>query len=366
MKVTFPAMGHMNIAVSALLSGLKLDVIPPPPITKRTFELGIKNSPEFACMPLKINVGNFIEAMEQGADTIVMVGGWGPCRFGYYAQVERDILEGLGFQFKMIVLEAPDSRLHDLMGQIKDLGQKVSLWEAVKAINFGWKKLSVAEGLERQLDRILPRAWDQDQAERIYDRAIAEIEAAASWEQAKQIAGQASGAMQRLDLKKETPLKIGLVGEIYTLLEPAANYDICRLMGRMGAEVCRSTYLTDWLNDHLLGGLVKKSVCRELERYASPYLNHKVGGHGWETVGHAVRFARMNCDGIIQIGPLTCMPEIVAQSILPSISANEGIPAMSLWFDELSATAGLITRLEAFIDMIQRKKTIIKSKLKEA
>ena len=180
MKVTFPAMGHMNIAVKSLLSGLKLNVIPPPPISKHTLELGIKNSPEFACLPLKINVGNFIEAMEQGADTIVMVGGWGPCRFGYYAQVERDILEGLGYQFKMIVLEAPDSRLPDLAAQVKNLGENVSLGEAIKAIRFGWHKLSAAERLERRLDYVLPRAWEKNQAEHLYDRAIADIDAAES------------------------------------------------------------------------------------------------------------------------------------------------------------------------------------------
>ncbi|MEQ8201630.1 MAG: CoA protein activase [Syntrophomonadaceae bacterium] len=366
MRVTFPAMGHMNIAVRTLLSGLKLEVVPPPPISKRTLELGIKNSPEFACLPLKINVGNFIEAMERGADTIVMVGGWGPCRFGYYAQVERDILEGLGYEFKMIVLEAPDSRLQDLVAQVKNLGENVSLWEAVKAIRFGWHKLSAVERLERQLDYVLPRAWEKDQAEQLYDRAISSIDAAQSWGEVGDIAHRAEQALLSLHLKKETPMKIGLVGEIYTLLEPAANYEICRLIGRMGAQVCRSTYLTDWLNDHLLGGLVKKSVSKQLKQYTRPYLNHPVGGHGWETVGHAVHFARMKCDGIIQIGPLTCMPEIVAQSILPSVSAREGIPAMTLWFDELSATAGLVTRLEAFIDMIERQRIRKNERVKEA
>lgn len=366
MKITFPAMGHMNIAVKSLLSGLKLDVVPPPPISKRTFELGIKNSPEFACLPLKINVGNFIEAMEQGADTIVMVGGWGPCRFGYYAQVERDILEGLGYHFKMIVLEAPDSRLPDLADQVRNLGENVSLGEAIKAIRFAWHKLSAIERLERRLDYVLPRAWEKSQAEMLYDRAIADIDAAENWEQVRDLARHAEQALGALPLSKETPLKIGLVGEIYTLLEPAANYDICRLIGRMGVEVCRSIYLTDWLNDHLLGGLVKKSVRRHLRQYTYPYLNHWVGGHGWETVGNAVQFARMKCDGVIQVGPLTCMPEIVAQSILPSISAREGIPAMTLWLDELSATAGLVTRLEAFVDMIQRKKLVNYEQVKEA
>ena len=53
LKITFPHMGNAHIAIKALLAGLKLEVIPPPPITKRTMELGIKHSPEFACLPLK-------------------------------------------------------------------------------------------------------------------------------------------------------------------------------------------------------------------------------------------------------------------------------------------------------------------------
>lgn len=123
MKVTFPHMGNTHIAIKALLKGLKLDVVPPPPVTNRTLELGIKYSPEFACMPLKINIGNFIEAMENGADTIIMAGGWGPCRFGYYAQVQRDILYDLGYEFKMYILEAPDFNITELFGQLKGLAE---------------------------------------------------------------------------------------------------------------------------------------------------------------------------------------------------------------------------------------------------
>lgn len=366
MKVTFPHMGNVHIAIKALMNGLKLDFIPPPPITKRTFELGIKNSPEFACMPLKINLGNFIEALEQGADTIVMAGGWGPCRFGYYAQVERDILESLGYQFKMIVLEAPDSRIYDLIQQLKALGENVSLWEAIKAIKYGWSKLKALEAVERQFDHCLPRAVDKDQVEKIYDDASIAIDQAGSKVEAEAAAREAIQAMSALDYKADLPLKIGLVGEIYTVLEPAANYDFCRLLGRMGVEVCRSTYLTDWLNDNLLHGLVKKSVRKGLVKYAQPYLNYQVGGHGLETVGHSVHFARLNLDGIIQLGPLTCMPEIVAQSILPSISEKEGVPSMTLWFDELSGTAGLTTRVEAFVDMVQRRKQNTFLYMKEA
>ena len=105
MKVTFPQMGTMEIAVKTLLKELGLEVVPPPKITQKTLDLGVKYSPEFACLPLKINVGNYIEALEKGADTILMGGGVGPCRFGYYGEVERKILKDLGYDFEMIILE---------------------------------------------------------------------------------------------------------------------------------------------------------------------------------------------------------------------------------------------------------------------
>ena len=81
--------------------------------------MGITHSPEFACLPLKINIGNFIEALENGADTIVMAGGIGPCRFGYYGEVQREILKDLGFNFEMIILEPPKTHFFELLSSIK-------------------------------------------------------------------------------------------------------------------------------------------------------------------------------------------------------------------------------------------------------
>ena len=79
----------------------------PPPTSRRTVELGVRNAPEFACFPLKLNLGNFLEAREMGADTVLMAGGIGPCRFGYYAQVQREILADMGAAMEMVVLEPP-------------------------------------------------------------------------------------------------------------------------------------------------------------------------------------------------------------------------------------------------------------------
>jgi predicted nucleotide-binding protein (sugar kinase/HSP70/actin superfamily) len=356
LKITFPHMGNAHIAIKALLAGLKLEVIPPPPITKRTMELGIKHSPEFACLPLKISVGSFIEALEQGADTILMAGGWGPCRFGYYAQVERDILKDLGYSFRMVVLEAPDFKLSELLNQIKDLAQKVTTLKAVQATRFAWFKLNAVDRLEFCLAKMLPRVINKEEVLAIYRQALQEIDQVTTRPQVNQVTNKRTAEMEQLQQHDQPLLRLGLVGEIYTILEPACNYDIAEQLGRMNVEVYRSVYISDWVNDHLLGGLVKPSSRREILTSSRPYLNYFVGGHGRETVGNAVKLARQHYDGIIQIGPLTCMPEIVAQSVLGEVGEKEGIPVMTMYFDEHAGATGIQTRLEAFVDMLQRRK----------
>ena len=72
MKVTFPHMGSLAIPMKALLEEAGLEVVLPPPTSKRTLTLGSRHAPEFACLPLKINLGNYLEALELGADTIII------------------------------------------------------------------------------------------------------------------------------------------------------------------------------------------------------------------------------------------------------------------------------------------------------
>ena len=48
--------------------------------------------------------------------------------------------------------------------------------------------------------------------------------------------------------------------------------------------------------------------------------------------------------------------EIVAQNILPKVSKQEDIPILELVLDEQTGKAGNITRIEAFIDLVKRKK----------
>ena len=61
-------------------------------------------------------------------------------------------------------------------------------------------------------------------------------------------------------------------------------------------------------------------------------------------------------DGLIHVSPFTCMPEIMSQNIFPKMREDVNIPILSLIMDEQTGKAGYLTRLEAFVDLMRRKK----------
>ena len=50
------------------------------------------------------------------------------------------------------------------------------------------------------------------------------------------------------------------------------------------------------------------------------------------------------------------MPEIMTQNIFPAMREDCSIPILALIMDEQTGKAGYITRLEAFVDLMRRKK----------
>ena len=118
--------------------------------------LGVLHSPEFACLPLKINLGNYLEALELGADTAIMVGGIGPCRIGYYAQVQQEILQDLGVKMKIVVLEPPDAHFRELWDKIASLKQNP--WSKIMAaLDLSWQKARAMDLLEQKVHQLRPR-----------------------------------------------------------------------------------------------------------------------------------------------------------------------------------------------------------------
>ena len=59
------------------------------------------------------------------------------------------------------------------------------------------------------------------------------------------------------------------------------------------------------------------------------------------------------------------MPEIMSQNIFPAMRENCDIPILPLIMDEQTGKAGYLTRLEAFVDLMRRRKRKLAKSQKE-
>ena len=126
----------------------------------------------------------------------------------------------------------------------------------------------------------------------------------------------------------------------------------------MGIEVERQIWFGDWLEGVLKPSFLNKKESHRARcvKYAKDYMKRPIGGECIETIGDTVYAAKNGIDGVIHLLPFSCMPEIVSQNILNKVSKNEEIPVLSLVLDEQTGKAGYITRIEAFIDLIKRRR----------
>jgi len=350
-KITFPHMGNLYIPAQTFFKELGYEVVVPPKNSRRTLDLGMKYSPEFACLPLKINIGNFIQAIERGAEIIVMGGGVGPCRFGYYCEVQKEILKDLGYRFQMISLEPEIFKTFNNIRQVMD---KIPWLKIFSAAKLAWSKIVAMDKIHKQVLKSRSCEKKDGIVDTIYAKFLKELEDAWSIIEIKKLEKEYSGRIKETKgiYKRGVEIKIGIVGEIYVVLEPFTNLNIERKLGELGVTVDKEIYISHWVRQFL--NMDKNH--EKIQKAALPYLRGTVGGHGLDSVGNSVLYASKGFDGVVQVAPFTCMPEIVAQSILPEVSNRENIAILSLIFDEHTGEAGLITRLEAFVDLLVRKK----------
>ncbi len=353
MRVTFPHLGNLWIPAKAFFSSLGFDVITPPPTTKRTLSIGARHTPDGACLPLKVTMGNFIEAAELGADTIFMVGGIGPCRLGYYCELQRRALARAGCNAQLIVVEPPLSDLRGFASVVKTIKRRATLGQILEASRLAWAKFGAVDTLDQAANMARWRESDPGRVDACVRRGFVLLEEAETCDAVHDAVGQTLHDVECCTEARSGPaLRVGVVGEIYVVMEPAVNMDVCKKLGRLGAEVVQPITFSHWIESHIVCDIARWMPRSDVLSWSRPYLRHFVGGHGVESVGHSVEMARSGLAGVVHIAPMTCMPEIVAQSILPSVSRAEGMPVMSLNVDEHTADVGFDTRLEAFCDLL--------------
>jgi predicted nucleotide-binding protein (sugar kinase/HSP70/actin superfamily) len=347
-KVSFPQIGNYRVPMEILFTeGLDVEYIIPPPITKRTLELGSRYSPDYVCAPFKYTLGNFIETIEAGANTIVETGGL--CRLGYYGELHEQILKDLGYEIRFVnMAKAQFSKPLTFFNSFKEINPNMSLKKIARILPLVLKMVEYMDEFEDYVRKNIGFEIIAGSLEIVHKEFLSELHDVRSKKQLNHIYNKYNKRFKEIDVEiPENPLRVGIIGEYYTIMEPFSNHYIEKELAQMGIVVDR------WMN---ITNSVLHRPEKEAKVHIKNYANYDMGATSMYSIHKALEFAKQGYDGIIHVKSFGCTPEMDAMPVLQNISADYKIPILYFSFDSQTSDTGIKTRLEAFYDMIIMRK----------
>jgi len=135
-------------------------------------------------------------------------------------------------------------------------------------------------------------------------------------------------------------LTIGLLGHPYCLYDRCFNLDLLTELARN-----RVSFLTP----EMMPAEYKGRGSGKLEKE----LFWTIGRLQLDALEWMLHRPEHRVDGFIQVTPFACGPEAIVGDLLERRIKAAGLPLLKLNFEEHSGEAGIITRLEAFLDLIK-------------
>ena len=349
-KISFPHIGNYYIPISYLIKKItRQEVIIPSKITKKTIELGSKYSPDLVCTPFKYNLGNYIESLEKGATILLQAGGG--CRYGYYGELQEKILKDLNYKFEFInFMKNNHVSVKKVYKFAKKNNKKLNIFNYIYYLINTIIIILIIDKFEEYIR--LNKGFEEikNSFNKVHKELLKELQDKISLIKLLKINRKYNNKFKSIKIKKtKNNLKVALVGELFSLMEPYSSNFIEEKLIEKHIEVHRQTNLS-----YLL--LKKKFLLKKHIKEGKKYIKYHLGADGTESVVLSYKHALNKFNGIVHIKSFGCTPEINAMSIMNKIHEEEKIPIIYLSFDSQDSEIMLNTRIEAFCDMIKAKK----------
>ena len=349
--ISFPNFGNYYIPLKEFLSRIsKCKVITAPKNTRKTLDIGSKYAPDFVCLPFKYTLGNYIESINNGANILVQAGGG--CRYGYYGEVQEQILKDLGYNIKFInLMDKGSFSLIKFYKEAKKLNKNLNFPYFLYYVITTLVTMICMDNIDKYVRKNLKHEINKGSLNRIRDRFLKFIPNNFSFINIIRLYYRNKKEMKFCIDKNidNSKLKIGLLGELFSLIEGSSSYNIEEYLMSKNIEVKRYTNIT-----YLL--ITKKFNERSILKKSRNFSKYKLGADSSDNIAHAITLANENFDGIIHMKPFSCSPEINTVPILQKVSEEYDIPVLFLTFDSQYSKGAIDTRIEAFIDMLEMRK----------
>ena len=308
-----------------LLEELNVEIVLSPPTNKKIVEEGVTHGFGELCIPVKIYYGHVLKLLRDHPDL-------------YYIFVPRYVAEVKEAYFCPKFLSLPDV--------IKILP------EVPKILNFevNVKEFPIATSVI-ELGKELGRT--QNQALNAYREAQKYFN---EYHQFLRDGAPVNHALRlvegnrpfTLPKKKHTgDIKFLLLGHAYNIFDTFINLDFQKKLRDQGVEVLTIENLPE--------SLFKEPVI----------INPKGGGlrNYWkheEEILAAIRYflkeGRNEIDGVVFLISFACGPDSLISELIKHDMKIVKLPFLEIIMDEHSGSAGLLTRIESFVEMVRRKK----------
>ncbi|KUK34486.1 MAG: putative protein-like protein [Caldanaerobacter subterraneus] len=289
---------------------------------KKILDEGVKNCVEDACLPVKTYVGHVINLKEKNVDYIFIP---------RVVSVERkkylcSKFLGLPDFIKSLIGDLPP--IIDIEINYYKNNDKFTQNEFIKIGRmFGKTK-------DQSLKAYFKATHQQKKFESLLKEGLTNLEALKVWE-GKNLVKEESNY----------DLKIAVIAHPYDIMDEYISMGIIEKLKNMGAQV----YTMEMLErDLILEGvsMLSKEMFWNYER---------------DILGAGLYFLKQkNVDGVIMVSAFGCGPNSMTEELLERIYKREKeVPFMLITIDEHSGEAGIMTRLEAFTDLLRFNKKAV-------
>lgn len=353
------------------------DSRPLPPEDQEVFELGRGVTRGGECLPTSLTIGALIKAIRESGlpperHAFFMPTAEGPCRFGQYATLHRQVLDGE--DLSGVALLSPSS-YNSYQGMSEKVRRKI------------WQSFLAADQLYKAGCKVRPYETNPGETNHVMDEELRKFEAII------EVGGdlyaalrQAAERMSRIPRHHAPKPLVGVVGEIYVRCNPFANEDVVAAIERYGGEAWL-TPISEWIlyttatqtiafKDGSRNPLVKwisglKNIWIERQEHKAvaagePFLADRrepdvrdviaagerfipihFEGEAILTVGRAIKFAEQGAAMVVNCAPFGCMPGTLTTALFRKLAPELGIPVVGMFYD---GGGNLNQQLEVFLN----------------
>jgi predicted CoA-substrate-specific enzyme activase len=375
-KLLIPYMGPISEIGEAIFRGLDLNVEALPAPTAQSLQLGRKYTSGKECLPMPLTLGSLIQRLGCAKDSerfaYLMASTNGPCRFGVYNLLNNVVLERLGWRDRVRLWSPKDTGYFDDMPK----GTEILVFAGIVASDL----LLQAKLDARPTERLRGAAetqyeyWRRKLADHLESVARNDLSLGAALKQvfSRKLFGlpgildRAGADFASLRNPKEMPT-VKLAGEIYVRAVEFSNDYLIEKLEARGLRV-RLANVAEWLTycafirkqspgrnrladrfsnwlQHRIESIAFSSIANHLGwsappriatvlTTAQPYINRALLGEAVLTVGAPLyEWRQKEIDGVVNVGPLECMPTKIAEAQFQHIAEREGLINLTLSFN---------------------------------